>query len=143
MSFTVQRNGYGYGFEGLPIKLATAVLVVYLVLVLAHVIFIFICTNGQTYYGYSNMGEMLALAWNSAPAKELKNTSVGIERTRTWKHLVKVEQCAENRLQFVVSESENGTAHQGPRVGIKYSESDSLVTCYPEFVVRSMRRALP
>lgn len=121
MSFTVQRNGYGYGFEGLPIKLATAVLLMYLVLVLAHVLFI--CATAQTYHGYSNMGEMLALAWNSAPVKELKNTSAGIEKTRTWKHFVKVEECADDHLQLAISDdgNEHHTAHRVPRVGIEYS----------------------
>ena len=121
MVITVQRNGYGYGFQGLPIKLATAALMMYLVLVLAHVVFI--CTSGQTYHGYSNMGEIIALAWNSAPAKELENTSAGIENTRTWKHAIKVEECADNHLQLVISNNgnEDPTAHRSPRVGIKYS----------------------
>ena len=121
MRITVQRNGYGYGFDGLPIKLATAVLLMYLVLVLAHVIFI--CVQRRTYRGYSNMGEMLALAWNSAPAKELKNTSAGIEKTRTWKHVVKVEVCADDHLQLTISDNghDDRTAHRIPRTGIKYS----------------------
>ncbi|KAL8690965.1 MAG: hypothetical protein Q9218_003703 [Villophora microphyllina] len=86
IKFTVKRNGYGYGFEGVPIKLATTVLVLYLVLALTHVIFVI--SIGRVYRGYSNVGDMLALAWSSPPAKELKNTSVGIERVQTWKHRV-------------------------------------------------------
>ena len=121
MAFTVQRNGYGYGFEGIPIKLATAALILYLVLVLAHVVFI--CASPQTYHGYSNMGEMLAVAWNSAPSKELKNTSAGIEKTRTWKHVVKVEECADDHLQLAVSGDGNEAraAQLCPKIGKEYS----------------------
>ncbi|KAL8785700.1 MAG: hypothetical protein Q9195_008523 [Heterodermia aff. obscurata] len=121
MRITVQRNGYGYGFGGLPIKLATAVLTTYLVLVLTHIVSI--CIGGQTYRGYSNMGEMLALAWNSAPARELKNTSAGIEKLRTWKHVVKVEECADQHLQLAISDAGNEDRATRPssRVGIEYS----------------------
>ena len=91
------------------------------VLVLVHGVLI--CTNGQTYHAYSDMGKMLALAWNSAPTKELKNTSAGIEKRWTWKHVVKVEECDGDRLQLTISNNgnEDCSAHLSPRVGIEYS----------------------
>ena len=88
--FTVQRNGYGYGFEGVPIKLATLVLAIYVLLVCAHLISVLF--SGHVYKGYSTIGDMVALAWNSAPAKEVSDIAAGTEKLQTWSLVVRTKE---------------------------------------------------
>ena len=88
--FTVQRNGYGYGFEGVPIKLAALVLAIYVLLVCGHVVSVLF--NGQVYKGYSTISDMVALAWNSAPAREVSDVAAGTEKLHTWSLVVKTEE---------------------------------------------------
>ncbi|KAL8871853.1 MAG: hypothetical protein Q9174_002409 [Haloplaca sp. 1 TL-2023] len=90
IEFAIQRNGYGYGFEGGTIKLATTVLVAYLLVAFAHVAWM-IC-GSQVYRGYHSMGEMLALAWSSPATEKLKNTSAGVKNLETWRYMVRVRE---------------------------------------------------
>ena len=98
ITMTVQRNGYGYGFEGVPIKLAAIVLTIYIALVCVHLIAMVV--GGRIYKGCSDMGDMLALAWGSAPTVEMKNLSAGIKHHQTARRVVKVRE-KEGRLQLV------------------------------------------
>ncbi len=98
ITMTVQRNGYGYGFEGVPIKLATTVLGIYIALVCVHLIAMVF--GGGMYKGCSDMGDMLALAWSSAPTVEMKNLSAGIKNHQTWRRVVRVGE-KEGRLQLM------------------------------------------
>lgn len=98
ITMAVQRNGYGYGFEGVPIKLAAFVLGIYSALVCVHLITI--VAERRIYKGFSDMGDMLALAWGSAPTVEMKNLSAGIKHHQTWRRVVKVRE-KERRLQLV------------------------------------------
>ena len=70
MIFTFQRNGYGYGFVGAPIILATTVLVMYMVLVCTHLVSVL--RHGRIYDFYSQISQVLVLAWTSTPVNELK-----------------------------------------------------------------------
>ena len=88
--FTVQRNGYGYGFEGVPIKLAALVLAIYVLLVCGHVISVLF--SGYVYKGYSNIGDMVALAWNSSPAREVSDIAAGTGKLQTWGLVVKTKE---------------------------------------------------
>lgn len=97
--FTVQRNGYGYGFEGVPIKLATLVLAIYVLLVCAHLISVLF--SGHVYKGYSTIGDMVALAWNSAPAKEVSDIAAGTEKLQTWSLVVRTKE-EDQRPQLVL-----------------------------------------
>ncbi|KAL8767880.1 MAG: hypothetical protein Q9209_005772 [Squamulea sp. 1 TL-2023] len=63
IKFTVSRYGYGWGFRGLPIKLAAVVLGLQALLGLTHIGFITI--GGWSAKSWSTMGEMLILAINS------------------------------------------------------------------------------
>ncbi|KAL8720985.1 MAG: hypothetical protein Q9181_007802, partial [Wetmoreana brouardii] len=118
IKFTLQRNGYGYRSKGVPFKLASTVLVLYLVLALYHVILM--TMGSRVYRGYSSMGELLALAWNSASAKELKNTSAGIDRVRTWRYIVRVGEVAGGRrLQLRLGDDKERT-HPQPQPGVEY-----------------------
>lgn len=98
ITMTVQRNGYGYGFEGVPIKLATIALAIYIALVCIHLIALVV--GGRIYKGCSDMGDMLALAWGSAPTVEMKNLSAGIKNHQTWRRVVQIRE-KERRLQLV------------------------------------------
>ena len=95
---SVQRNGYGYGFEGLPIKLAVTVLGIYIALVCVHLIGMVV--GGRMYKGCSDMSDMLALAWSSAPSTETKDLSSSIKNNQTWRRMVSVRE-KERRLQLV------------------------------------------
>ena len=98
ITMTVQRNGYSYGFEGVPIKLAVTVLGSYIALVCVHLIAMVV--GGRMYKGCSDMSDMLALAWSSAPTAEMKNLSAGIKNHQTWRRMVSVRE-KERRLQLV------------------------------------------
>ena len=98
ITISVQRNGYGYGFEGLPIKLAVTVLGTYIALVCVHLIGMVV--GGRMYQGCSDMTDMLALAWSSAPTTETKNLSAGIKNHDTWRRMVSVRE-KERRLQLI------------------------------------------
>ena len=87
--FTIQRNGYGYGFDGLPIKLASIVLAIYVILVCTHLTSLLF--HGHMYDYFSRMSDALVLAWSSEPAKELENPA----GDGTWGHLAKIRK--ENR----------------------------------------------
>ena len=79
--FTVQRNGYGYGFEGVPIKLATLALAIYVLVVRGHVVSALF--SGHIYKGYSTISDMVALAWNSAPVREVSDVAAGTEKLQS------------------------------------------------------------
>ena len=106
--FTVQRNGYGYGFEGVPIKLATLVLAIYVLLVCGHVVSVLF--SGHVYKGYSTISDMVALAWNSAPARELSDIAAGTEKLQTWSLVVRAKD--EDQRPGLVLESMETTVIQ-------------------------------
>ena len=101
--FTVQRNGYGYGFEGVPIKLATLVLATYVLLVCGHVVSVLL--SGHVYKGYSTISDMVALAWNSAPAKEVSDIAAGTEKLQTWSLVVRAKE-EDQRPQLMLESME-------------------------------------
>ena len=119
ITFNVQRNGYGYGFNGVTIKLATTVLILYLLLALIHVAVMMV--GSRTYKGYWTAAEMVALAWNSPAAKELENTSVGIEKLQTWRHTVRVREGSEGQQLHLLLGGYDNNAHPRPRAGVKYA----------------------
>ncbi|KAL8849786.1 MAG: hypothetical protein Q9221_005269 [Calogaya cf. arnoldii] len=116
--FSVQRNGYGYGFEGPTIKLAMTVLLIYLLLAFVHVTYMMV--GGRVYRGYSTVGEMLALAWSSPLPKSLTNSTAGIKKVSTWRHIVRVREGeGGQQLQLVIGGFGRST-HSRPRTGVKY-----------------------
>lgn len=52
--------------------------------------------------------EVLVLSLNSAPSKELENTSAGIERFDTYKHIVRVGEVVGKKLGMMVGETAGG-----------------------------------
>ena len=101
--FTVQRNGYGYGFEGVPIKLATLVLAIYVLVVCGHVVSVLF--SGHVYKGYSTISDMVALAWNSTPARDVSDIAAGSEKLQTWSLVVRAKE-EDQRSQLVLEPME-------------------------------------
>ncbi|KAL8810330.1 MAG: hypothetical protein Q9200_002667 [Gallowayella weberi] len=98
--FQVRRYGYGWGFRGLPIKLAAVVLVLQALLGVVHVGFIVF--GGWSVKAWSTMGEMLVLAVNSRPAEKLKGMGAGVRDERTWREMVKIREMRDRRLELVL-----------------------------------------
>ncbi|KAI4276554.1 MAG: hypothetical protein L6R38_005641 [Xanthoria sp. 2 TBL-2021] len=99
LEFAVQRYGYGWGFRGVPIKLAAAVLVLQASLGLTHMgIIVF---GGWNAMSWSTMGEMLVLAINSSPSKRLGGTAAGIE-DHLWGEPAKIRETRDRHLELVL-----------------------------------------
>ena len=121
MKVSVQRYGYGYSFNGTPIKLATVALLAYALLAFGHMVLLLV--GGRTFNSWGGMGEILALAWNSVPTQGLRNTSAGIEKVQTWRQVVRVREGEGKQLQLVLGDEDGagrGTRRK-PRVGVEYA----------------------
>ena len=108
----------------MPIKLASTVLAIYVVLACGHMVFV--TAGKRVYKGYSNVGDVVNLAWVSTSTDELKNTSAGAEKRRTWGQMVRVREvqvAAEQRLHLRLGDIEdNDERERGrPRPGILYA----------------------
>ncbi len=99
ITFTIQRNGYGYGFDGVPIKLAATALALYILLVVAHVVSVLV--GGSAYKGYRSIGNMVALAWSSAPTEDVNAISAGVGNYQTWSRMVRAKE-EEQQLQLAL-----------------------------------------
>ncbi|KAL8668667.1 MAG: hypothetical protein Q9168_006712 [Polycauliona sp. 1 TL-2023] len=69
-------EGYGFGLQGIAPKLTAAVLLLYCALVIAHVCYAVI--SGVSSTSWDSITEMVALAVNSSPTIQLRNTCAGI-----------------------------------------------------------------
>ena len=69
-------EGYGFGLEGIAPKLTVAVLLIYCALVVGHVCYAAI--SGVSSTSWDSITEMVALAVNSSPTIQLRNTCAGI-----------------------------------------------------------------
>ncbi|KAI4268412.1 MAG: hypothetical protein L6R38_007850 [Xanthoria sp. 2 TBL-2021] len=69
-------EGYGFGLEGIAPKLTVAVLLIYCTLVMGHVCYAAI--SGVSSTSWDSITEMVALAVNSSPTIQLRNTCAGI-----------------------------------------------------------------
>ncbi|KAL8781853.1 MAG: hypothetical protein Q9213_005828 [Squamulea squamosa] len=100
LKFTVRRYGYGWGFRGLPTKLAAFVLGLQALLGLIHIGFITV--GGWSAKSWSTMGEMLILAINSTPSGRLQGTAAGVQRERIWGEAVKIREMRDQHLELVL-----------------------------------------
>lgn len=82
ITFSVQRNGYGYGLESLPSRLAAVVLFAYVAVVVVHIIVLFV--TGRIYQHCSDVGELLALALSSPAALDIQYSSRGVQNSKVW-----------------------------------------------------------
>ena len=82
---------------------ASSVMAIYVLLVCAHVISVLF--SGNAYKGYSNINDMVALAWNSAPAKDLSDIAAGTEKLQTWSLVARAKE-GDQRPQLVLESME-------------------------------------
>lgn len=108
INWNTQPYGYGWGFRGTPILVATTVLLAQAVTALVHTgVTIF---GRWTSDGWGSMGEMLVLALNSMPTERSKEcASAGSEvwkrgNLRSWKEIVRVREGISTQLELRVEE---------------------------------------
>ena len=90
LSFTVDHEVYGYGYnaQDTTTQLAIAVMVIYCIVAFAHIMYL--CAFGISNAAWSSTGEMIALAMNSTPTRHLQNTCAGITGTKTYQIFVRI-----------------------------------------------------
>lgn len=100
----VQRYGYGWSLQGVPIKLAAAVLGIQSAMAILHAVLIL--AGRWTCASWTSMGQMLVLALSSLPpTKALRNTSAGVKSITTWTNVCAIKEVVRNEkmhLQLVV-----------------------------------------
>lgn len=106
IDITLFRHGYSYSMEGITRQLAAGIMFLYILIV---IIYTTITTKqGWSCLGLRSLYEVLVLAINSAPSQTLANTSAGIERFDTYKHIVKVGEVDGEYLALVVENDDKG-----------------------------------
>lgn len=81
-------EGLAYTAEGLAVRIAIAVLTLYCVFAIPHVVFTSV--RGISSSSWDSIAELTALAMNSPPTKELRNTCAGIASVQTFRTVVSV-----------------------------------------------------
>lgn len=81
-------NGYGYGPNVWAVKVSLAILIMYCVVVVIHIAYSLWTGIGSS--AWDSVAEVVALAINSRPARELQNTCAGVDTARVFKHPVRV-----------------------------------------------------
>lgn len=104
VNWNTQRYGYGWGFRGTPIVLATTVLLAQALMALVHTaVTVF---GGWTSDSWDTMGEMLMLALESAPTERARGSAAaGSTVGRKWGRIVRVVEVREGartRSELVV-----------------------------------------
>jgi hypothetical protein len=101
-------NGYGYGITTATI-LSSLVLLTYSLIATVYVIHS-TCFSRSTSSAWESISEVIALAMNSAPAPNLRNTGAGISSLKTLKEKVRIGVNDDEQLQMIfVDETEEGT----------------------------------
>ena len=108
INWNAQRYGYGWGFRGTPILIATTVLLAQALTALVHTaVTVF---GGWTSDAWGTMGELLVLALNSMPTERSREcASAGSEvwkrgNLRSWKEIVTVREGVGTQLELSVGE---------------------------------------
>lgn len=108
--FPAWRYGYGYGFKGITIYIATTVLLLYAVLAVIHMGIVM--TSGISSSTWGTVGEMLVLAINSSNSAQLQNTCAGVRSSTTWGLVANIRETADQHLELVLA----GDERSGGRV---------------------------
>ena len=66
---------------------------------------ILVLFSGHACKGYSNINDMVALAWNSAPAKDVSDIAASTEKLKTWSLVAKAKE-GDQRPQLVLKSME-------------------------------------
>ena len=99
LKYSTIRFGYGWGFKGYAIKIATTVLLLNIMMCLIHVISLL--SGGWTSSIMKNINEAIALAMSSNTTEKLRNTCAGISKLSTWKKVVKAREVKKNNIELV------------------------------------------
>lgn len=119
IEWKVSRYGYGYGLRGVTTYLAMVVLLIHAFLAAIHIVFILV--QGRVSNAWGSIGEIIALALNSEVAPSLKNTCVGIEEAKTWKHILQVREIDDDHLGVIIQDEVNDSKrYDRPQEGKKY-----------------------
>ena len=121
----VQRYGYGWSFQGVPIKLAATGLALQSIMAIVHMVLIL--AGGWTCASWTSMGEMLVLALLSLPPTMLTNTSAGVKHITTWGKICAVKEAYQHgrtHLHLVLrgdGDSRDGDEASKPKKSMKYA----------------------
>ncbi|KAI9868434.1 MAG: hypothetical protein M1813_005878 [Trichoglossum hirsutum] len=85
-----KRHGLGYGLGGPLIKVAIVILFLHAAIAFAHIITVL--TTGWTSGSWTKVEELIALAINSPPTKDVDGTCAGISGAETWKKVVSIRE---------------------------------------------------
>jgi hypothetical protein len=99
--------GFAYNLDGIAIKIALPILILYILYTVPYVLFTLITGRSSRIWG--SMSGFTALAVNSIPTEALKDTSAGIERVDTFRHMISVREVATNEQLELVFEKEEAT----------------------------------
>jgi hypothetical protein len=101
-----QRYGYGYHWHGSrTTQFGISVLLVHLVVAVGHVIYVLreiLWRDRGLPRAWETIPEFFALAVNSGPSDQLRNTCAGISDSGTWNKSVAVREATEGHLEMVV-----------------------------------------
>ncbi|KAI1750759.1 hypothetical protein F4782DRAFT_508805 [Xylaria castorea] len=86
VDFVIERYGWGYGFNSPTSKFAIAVLLVHAIIVILYVAYyitFLFSAGGWKSQAWGSVEDLLALAINSRPTDQLRNTGAGIDMSST------------------------------------------------------------
>ena len=117
---------YSYQLREVTVCLAMAVVLAYVVLVLVHFALLLV-GDGFHSLAWFELGELLALAAQSAPPPGLRNTGVGVQSPETWRLTTYVREGRDGqRVELVLHSREGGERHSResssaiPRPDVRY-----------------------
>ncbi|KAH0565862.1 hypothetical protein GP486_000740 [Trichoglossum hirsutum] len=85
-----KKYGFGYGLGGPLIKIAIVILFLHAAIAIVHTITVL--TTGWTSGRWTKVEELIALAINSPPTKDMDGTCAGISGAETWKKVVSIRE---------------------------------------------------
>lgn len=109
------RYGFSYSMDGLTRRLAAAILLIHALIAMIYASLVIY--SGWTCHGLRSPFEIVVLAINSPSSEILENTSAGISRLDTYRHVVKVRETSDTQLGFVLDDD---GSFNGPVMGKRY-----------------------
>jgi hypothetical protein len=82
--------------------IAVVVLLIYALVAIVHVALIICALFRKQYYGggcWEDVAELMALVLNSSPSDKLYGTNAGVERSETWRSVVKIRETGGKHLE--------------------------------------------
>jgi hypothetical protein len=119
----LDQYGYGYGFRSVSSWAAMGALLVYALIILVHILWVSMMHMRKRHLGsdgWDTVGDILALAMNSAPSASLYGTSGGIDNGGTWQEIVKIRETGDEHLELQFDADKQSGAGERVAVGKKY-----------------------